>query len=186
MSCHPIGKVRVAEQGNKAERLRIGTICKIRVVPPCNVCHGEDREGFGLEVPAIVGQKIDHFLETMTAFRGGDRENDQFSRMRFTLESAVGRPMGWVSRGVWQGTTRRNSFSIPTSCYAVTEPAHYAELGALLSTALALGLVLHSDCPRQHNAAAQRLRRLPVNPEPNGAKSRFAFKGHWQEHSPAM
>ena len=31
------------------------------------------------------------------------------------LETAVGRPPGCVPRGVWQGKTRRNSDSIPTS-----------------------------------------------------------------------
>ncbi len=26
---------------------------------------------------------MDHFIETMTAFQGGDRENDHYGRMRF-------------------------------------------------------------------------------------------------------
>jgi len=38
------------------------------------------------------------------------------STRSFNLERAVGRPLGCVPRGAWQGTTRRNSYSIATSC----------------------------------------------------------------------
>jgi cytochrome c553 len=54
-----------------------------RLLLPCSVCHGENGEGMGFQVPALAGQKIDHFVETMTAFRDGDRENDEYGRMRF-------------------------------------------------------------------------------------------------------
>jgi hypothetical protein len=39
-------------------------------------------------------------------------------RKSFTLETVVERPPGCVPRGVQQGTTRRNSRPIPTSCNA--------------------------------------------------------------------
>jgi len=42
---------------------------------------------------------------------------------RFNLEAAVGRPPGCVRRGVWQGTTRRNSGPIATSCNAARRRA---------------------------------------------------------------
>jgi cytochrome c553 len=54
-----------------------------RLLLPCNVCHGEKGEGLGFEVPAIAGQKIEHFVETMAAFQEGDRQNDHYGRMRF-------------------------------------------------------------------------------------------------------
>jgi cytochrome c553 len=54
-----------------------------RLLLPCNVCHGKQGEGLGFEVPAIAGQKIDHFVEVMTGFQQGDRENDHYGRMRF-------------------------------------------------------------------------------------------------------
>ncbi|WP_295540707.1 c-type cytochrome [uncultured Thiohalocapsa sp.] len=54
-----------------------------RLLLPCNVCHGEQGEGMGLQVPALSGQKIDHFIETMVAYRDGERANDDFGRMRF-------------------------------------------------------------------------------------------------------
>ena len=41
----------------------------------------------------------------------------------FNLEAAVGRPLGCVPRGGWQGTTRRNSRSIATSCNAAKRRA---------------------------------------------------------------
>jgi cytochrome c553 len=56
---------------------------KDRLLLACQVCHGERGEGMGFQVPALAGQKIDHFVETMTAFRDGDRENDEYGRMRF-------------------------------------------------------------------------------------------------------
>jgi cytochrome c553 len=54
-----------------------------RLLLPCAVCHGKQGEGIGFETPAIAGQKVDHFVEVMTAFQDGDRENDQYGRMRF-------------------------------------------------------------------------------------------------------
>lgn len=54
-----------------------------RLLLPCAVCHGERGEGLGFEVPAINGQKVDHFAEVMAAFRDGDRSNDHYGRMRF-------------------------------------------------------------------------------------------------------
>jgi cytochrome c553 len=54
-----------------------------RLLLPCAVCHGEQGEGWGQQVPALTGQKIDHFIETMTAYQSGDRANDEYARMRF-------------------------------------------------------------------------------------------------------
>lgn len=54
-----------------------------RLLLPCAVCHGEKGEGWGDQVPSLAGQKIDHLVETMTAYRTGERANDEFARMRF-------------------------------------------------------------------------------------------------------
>ena len=54
-----------------------------RLLLPCAVCHGEKGEGWGDQVPSLAGQKIDHLIETMTAYRTGERANDEFARMRF-------------------------------------------------------------------------------------------------------
>ena len=57
-----------------------------RLLLPCNVCHGKDGEGMGVQVPALSGQKIEAFVDTMTYFRDGDRENDEYGRMRFIAQ----------------------------------------------------------------------------------------------------
>ncbi|MET0067404.1 MAG: c-type cytochrome [Candidatus Thiodiazotropha sp.] len=57
-----------------------------RLLLPCSVCHGKKGEGLGFEVPALAGQKIEHFIETMEAFQEGDRENDEYGRMRFIAQ----------------------------------------------------------------------------------------------------
>jgi hypothetical protein len=49
---------------------------------------------------------------------GGIARSDGADRTSLNLEAAVGRPLGCVPRGVRQGTTRRNSRPIPTSCKA--------------------------------------------------------------------
>jgi len=54
-----------------------------RYLIPCADCHGRWGEGIGFEAPAIAGQKAEHFIETMTAFKEGDRANDMYGRMRF-------------------------------------------------------------------------------------------------------
>lgn len=54
-----------------------------RLLLSCDVCHGKGGIGYGMESPALVGQKPVYFVDTMMAFREGDRENDAYSRMRF-------------------------------------------------------------------------------------------------------
>ena len=54
-----------------------------RLLLSCDVCHGEGGIGYGMESPALVGQKPVYFVDTMMAFREGDRENDAYGRMRF-------------------------------------------------------------------------------------------------------
>ncbi|MCB1772502.1 MAG: c-type cytochrome [Gammaproteobacteria bacterium] len=56
---------------------------KSRLLLSCDVCHGKDGVGYGMESPALAGQKPVYFLDTMMAFREGDRENDAYGRMRF-------------------------------------------------------------------------------------------------------
>lgn len=56
---------------------------KGRLLLSCNVCHGKGGIGYGMESPGLRGQKPVYFVDTMTAFREGDRENDAYGRMRF-------------------------------------------------------------------------------------------------------
>lgn len=59
---------------------------KSRFLIPCADCHGRWGEGIGFEAPAIAGQKAEHFIDTMTEFKEGDRENDLYGRMRFITQ----------------------------------------------------------------------------------------------------
>jgi cytochrome c553 len=54
-----------------------------RFLLPCGSCHGKKGEGFGHEVPLLMGQKGTPFTETMKAFKDEDRANDHYGRMRF-------------------------------------------------------------------------------------------------------
>ena len=54
-----------------------------RFLLPCAACHGKNGEGFGHEVPALMGQKGTQLLDTMKAFKEGDRANDHYGRMRY-------------------------------------------------------------------------------------------------------
>jgi len=54
-----------------------------RLLLPCAACHGKAGEGMGSEVPAISGQKVEHFIEVMERFKEGDRSNDHYARMRY-------------------------------------------------------------------------------------------------------
>jgi cytochrome c553 len=57
-----------------------------RLLKSCRSCHGRKGEGGQFQHPAIAGQNRDYFIETMTAFKEGDRENDVYSRMRIIAE----------------------------------------------------------------------------------------------------
>jgi len=53
-----------------------------RMLKSCRSCHGRKGQGGQFQHPGIAGQNRDYFIETMTAFKEGDRENDVYSRMR--------------------------------------------------------------------------------------------------------
>jgi cytochrome c553 len=54
-----------------------------RLLLSCDVCHGEGGRGYRMETPVLRGQKPVYFVDTMMAFKEGDRENDAYGRMRF-------------------------------------------------------------------------------------------------------
>lgn len=56
-----------------------------RLLLACNDCHNESQEFRSMmEIPATLkGQKIDYLIETLNAFKTGERANDLFGRMRF-------------------------------------------------------------------------------------------------------
>ena len=73
MSCSmPRQAPKLATEGDKG-----------RLLLSCDVCHGAGGIGYGMESPVLRGQRVQYFIDTMTEFREGERENDAYGRMRF-------------------------------------------------------------------------------------------------------
>jgi cytochrome c553 len=58
-----------------------------RMIKACSSCHGRDGRGGQYDHPAIAGQNREYFIETLVAFKEGDRSNDVYSRMRGIAEA---------------------------------------------------------------------------------------------------
>lgn len=58
-----------------------------RILPPCEVCHGNDGKGQTMDIPALSGQNAAYLSATLKAFKSGARRNDIYSRMRLIAES---------------------------------------------------------------------------------------------------
>lgn len=54
-----------------------------RLIPACAACHGAAGEGNWIGVPALAGQNVEYFIETMLAYQSGERANDVYSVMRY-------------------------------------------------------------------------------------------------------
>lgn len=55
---------------------------KSRFLIACDMCHNSDIMPGGFQVPILEGQKIDYLIETLTAFKENDRENDEYGVMQ--------------------------------------------------------------------------------------------------------
>lgn len=55
---------------------------KKRLIQPCASCHGRWGQGAIIDVPAIAGQNVPYFVDTMRDYASGKRANDVYSRMR--------------------------------------------------------------------------------------------------------
>lgn len=55
---------------------------KKRLIQPCAACHGTRGEGASMNVPALAGQNVKYFVETMKDYAKGKRGNDTYGRMR--------------------------------------------------------------------------------------------------------
>ena len=59
---------------------------KKRFLLACDTCHDEDAMKRGFQTPIIAGQKHEHFVDTMVAFKEGDRDNDHYRLMQSISE----------------------------------------------------------------------------------------------------
>jgi cytochrome c553 len=55
---------------------------KKRFLLACDTCHDEEAMKRGFQTPIIEGQKPEHFIETMMAFKEGERVNDHYRLMQ--------------------------------------------------------------------------------------------------------
>ncbi|MCG6966435.1 MAG: c-type cytochrome [Chromatiaceae bacterium] len=60
---------------------------KKRLLQPCASCHGARGQGAIIDVPAIAGQNVKYFVETMKDYAGEKRTNDIYSRMRIIAKA---------------------------------------------------------------------------------------------------
>lgn len=60
---------------------------KQRLIQPCAACHGPRGEGALWDVPAIAGQNVKYFVETMRDYAQGKRGNDVYGRMRIIAQA---------------------------------------------------------------------------------------------------
>jgi len=80
----PIPKVEVDEDETVSEDTLklVFRGDKTRLIQPCASCHGARGEGAIIDVPAIAGQNVKYFVNTMKDYAKGKRANDVYSRMR--------------------------------------------------------------------------------------------------------
>ncbi len=58
-----------------------------RLLKACSSCHGRDGRGGQFDHPALTGQIKTYLVDSMLAFKEGDRTNDIYSRMRYVSEA---------------------------------------------------------------------------------------------------
>lgn len=58
-----------------------------RLLKACSSCHGRDGRGGQFDHPALSGQIKTYLVDSMLAFKAGDRTNDIYSRMRYVAEA---------------------------------------------------------------------------------------------------
>jgi len=58
-----------------------------RMIKACASCHGRDGRGGQFDHPALAGQYPQYLVFTLNEFRGGDRSNDVYARMRSIAEA---------------------------------------------------------------------------------------------------
>ena len=79
----PIATVEVDEEESVSEdtvRL-VFRGDKKRLIQPCASCHGPRGEGAIIDVPAIAGQNVKYFVNTMKDYAKGERANDIYMRI---------------------------------------------------------------------------------------------------------
>jgi cytochrome c553 len=85
----PIAKVEVDPEDTVSETTveLVFRGDKTRMIQPCASCHGPRGEGAIIDVPAIAGQNVKYFVDTMKDYAKEKRANDIYSRMRIIAKA---------------------------------------------------------------------------------------------------
>ncbi len=85
----PLAKVEVDEEDTVSETTveLVFRGDKTRMIQPCASCHGPRGEGAIIDVPAIAGQNVKYFVNTMKDYAKEKRANDIYSRMRIIAKA---------------------------------------------------------------------------------------------------
>jgi cytochrome c553 len=59
---------------------------KQRLIQPCAACHGARGQGALMDVPALAGQNVTYFVNTMKDYAKEKRKNDVYARMRLIAQ----------------------------------------------------------------------------------------------------
>ncbi|MEW6445163.1 MAG: c-type cytochrome [Pseudomonadota bacterium] len=59
----------------------------LRLLAPCQSCHGPSGEGAVTDTPALAGQTPEYFIKTMQEYKSGARASDVYSRMRLIAKT---------------------------------------------------------------------------------------------------
>jgi len=82
----PLPKVKpLAKQELKAPQL-VNKGDPARAIPPCDICHGKDRNSTAGEIPVLAGQNVDYLVSTMGYFKDGSRSNDPGGAVQVTIK----------------------------------------------------------------------------------------------------
>mgnify|MGYP000264603017 FL=1 len=82
----PAAEHKVKQQALEKAEVLVAKGNGKKIIPPCFTCHGSDGQGERQDIPALAGQQVEYFVNTLTEYKTGVRHNDVYSRMRLISE----------------------------------------------------------------------------------------------------
>jgi cytochrome c553 len=76
-----------------------------RILPPCAICHEPDGRGQKIDTPALAGQKAAYLVQTLQAYKSGERRNDLYGRMRSITQQLSDEEIAQLAR-YYMGSVR--------------------------------------------------------------------------------
>ena len=82
----PAAEHKVKQQALEKAEVLVAKGNGKKIIPPCFTCHGSDGQGERQDIPALAGQQVEYFVNTLSEYKTGVRHNDVYSRMRLISE----------------------------------------------------------------------------------------------------